>query len=70
MNRVNLKRSLNSLALFGTYTNGTNIATLNIPLGTSQTITYPTLIDGDTSKVDISQNISSIPHHSEIIENS
>jgi len=55
------------MALFGTYTNGTNIATLNIPLGTSQTITYPTLIDGYTSKVDISQNISSIPHHSEII---
>jgi hypothetical protein len=58
------------MALFGTYTNGTNIATLNIPLGTSQTITYPAVVDDRTSKVYISQNISSIPYHSEIIENS
>ncbi len=58
------------MALFDTYTNETNIATLNIPLGTSQTITYPTIVDDEPSDVHISQNISSIPYHSEIIENS
>jgi hypothetical protein len=58
------------MALFWTYTNGTNIATLNIPLGTSQTITYPAVVDDHTEKVNISQNISSIPYHSKIIENS
>ena len=42
---ANSKRILNNKPLFAAYPDLSNIATLNIPLGTSQDIIYPNIID-------------------------
>ena len=65
---ASVKRILNNFPLFGTYPGDSNIATLNIPLGTSQTITYPAIVDEDITKVSVKQEIKKIPYASEIIK--
>ena len=65
--RANLKRFLNGGALFGSYPGGSNIATLNIPLGTSQDIIYPNINDGRPWDLTINQDCGSISHCSAII---
>jgi hypothetical protein len=58
----NFKRFLNSDVRLGSYSDGSKIATLNIPLGTSQDITYPNINDDHPYWVDVSQSFGSMPH--------
>jgi hypothetical protein len=63
----NSKRFLNNDPLFSTYPGGSIIATLTIPLGTTQDVIYPSINDEDPTSVDVRQWWSSIPHSSRIV---
>ena len=51
----NFKRFLNNDPLLGTYPDGSNIATLNIPLGTTQDVIYPDINDEHPNWVNVWQ---------------
>jgi hypothetical protein len=63
----NSKRLLNNDPLFSTYPGGSIIATLTIPLGTSQDVIYPSINDEHPTWVEVRQWWSSIPHSSKIV---
>ena len=51
-----LNRFLNAFPKLGSYPGGSNIATVNIPLGSSQDIIYPSIVDESPRWVSVNQN--------------